>query len=233
MLKPLRHGRHPAADVMLAVSLAGCAGATNAIALRTAGVFAASMTGNVSWIAERLETGEWGAAGFFVAVLVLFVAGSFCCASVAAHGERRRWTGVPAACLLAESLAICGCAFVARAPLLCGALAFLMGWQNSLATTLTGARVRSTHLSGICTDLGIELSGLCSSAERADPGAAARRHRVLLGSATIAAFCAGAFLGCVAQRRFAELAVLGVGAALGAIAVSGHRSAARVRAGAA
>ena len=39
-------------------------------------------------------------------------------------------------------------------------LLFAMGLQNSLVTTLSNATVRTTHLTGLFTDLGIELSQL-------------------------------------------------------------------------
>jgi uncharacterized membrane protein YoaK (UPF0700 family) len=40
------------------------------------------------------------------------------------------------------------------------ALLFAMGLQNSLVTTISNATVRTTHLTGLFTDLGIELSQL-------------------------------------------------------------------------
>ncbi len=40
------------------------------------------------------------------------------------------------------------------------ALLFAMGVQNSLVTTISNAAVRTTHLTGLFTDLGIELSQL-------------------------------------------------------------------------
>jgi uncharacterized membrane protein YoaK (UPF0700 family) len=40
------------------------------------------------------------------------------------------------------------------------ALLFSMGLQNSLITTLSNTMVRTTHLTGLFTDLGIELSQL-------------------------------------------------------------------------
>ena len=39
-------------------------------------------------------------------------------------------------------------------------LLFAMGLQNSLVTRISGAIVRTTHLTGLFTDLGIELSQL-------------------------------------------------------------------------
>ncbi|WP_178985778.1 YoaK family protein [Winogradskyella helgolandensis] len=41
------------------------------------------------------------------------------------------------------------------------ALLFAMGLQNSLVTKISNAVVRTTHLTGLFTDLGIELSQLC------------------------------------------------------------------------
>lgn len=44
--------------------------------------------------------------------------------------------------------------------LLAFSLLFAMGLQNSLVTTISNAAVRTTHLTGLFTDLGIELSQL-------------------------------------------------------------------------
>ena len=44
--------------------------------------------------------------------------------------------------------------------LLAFSLLFAMGLQNSLVTTISSATVRTTHLTGLFTDLGIELSQL-------------------------------------------------------------------------
>lgn len=227
MLKPLEDKRDHRGDVMLAVLLACCAGATNGIALRAAGVFAASMTGNVSWMADQLEMGLGRPAAFFAAVIASFIFGAFCCAGVAAKGPGEHRSAVYAACLFAEAAGVAACAVVRDTTLLCCALAFLMGWQNSLATTLTGARVRATHLSGICTDVGIELSALVASRAGVADAAAHRWRRIVLGAVTIAAFFTGALLGCLAYRRVAALALVFVAAVLAGIAASGYRMATR------
>ncbi len=46
-------------------------------------------------------------------------------------------------------------------------LLFAMGLQNSLVTTISSASVRTTHLTGLFTDLGIELSQLFFYKEKA------------------------------------------------------------------
>ncbi|GEO05702.1 DUF1275 family protein [Adhaeribacter aerolatus] len=47
-----------------------------------------------------------------------------------------------------------------NANLIAFSLLFAMGLQNSLVTRISGALVRTTHLTGLFTDLGIELSQL-------------------------------------------------------------------------
>jgi len=58
-------------------------------------------------------------------------------------------------------LAVFGQLLIAQNPnLLACSLLFAMGLQNSLVTTISNATVRTTHLTGLFTDLGIELSQL-------------------------------------------------------------------------
>lgn len=59
------------------------------------------------------------------------------------------------------SVAFSGQFFISKYPdLLAFCLLFAMGLQNSLVTTISNATVRTTHLTGLFTDLGIELSQL-------------------------------------------------------------------------
>ncbi|MFA6278202.1 MAG: YoaK family protein [Pedobacter sp.] len=58
-------------------------------------------------------------------------------------------------------LAVFGQVLISHNPnLLACSLLFAMGLQNSLVTTISNATVRTTHLTGLFTDLGIELSQL-------------------------------------------------------------------------
>lgn len=58
-------------------------------------------------------------------------------------------------------LALSGQFLISQNPdLLACSLLFAMGLQNSLVTTISNSTVRTTHLTGLFTDLGIELSQL-------------------------------------------------------------------------
>ena len=63
--------------------------------------------------------------------------------------------------LILISVAVFGQELIAERPnILAYSLLFAMGLQNSLVTTISNATVRTTHLTGLFTDLGIELSQL-------------------------------------------------------------------------
>jgi uncharacterized membrane protein YoaK (UPF0700 family) len=63
--------------------------------------------------------------------------------------------------LILFSVAFFGEFLISKNPnLLAFSLLFAMGMQNSLVTTISNATVRTTHLTGLFTDLGIELSQL-------------------------------------------------------------------------
>lgn len=218
------------ADLRLAGGLAAIAGAANAITLRSSGLFAANMTGNVSWAADRLAAGAWAVALFFLAVVACFIAGSFACTLVTTHAERRRLRWIYAACLLAEAVAMGALGLGMASGLAtgglraaCCVLAATMGWQNAVATRLTDARVRATHLSGICTDLGIELCAWLEwrGAGLRDDAGELRHRRLAIGLVTLLAFGAGGIAGTLAFVAVGWFALLGLAGALGAFALHG------------
>lgn len=64
-------------------------------------------------------------------------------------------------CLILVTVAFSGNFLAAENPdLIAFTLLFAMGLQNSLVTRISNATVRTTHLTGLFTDLGIELSQL-------------------------------------------------------------------------
>ena len=63
--------------------------------------------------------------------------------------------------LILFSIALFGQFLISQNPnILAFSLLFAMGLQNSLVTTISNSTVRTTHLTGLFTDLGIELSQL-------------------------------------------------------------------------
>lgn len=161
--------RNQSIDIRLA-SLLGCAaGAMNAAAFFAVGFFSANMTGNVSTLSEKIASGSYASAMFYLSILLAFILGSVGSSLMIAKG-RRRTRKIYAYALVLEAVII-GLVGVAdlwvaagwRVSVVVLGLAFAMGFQNAVSTLISSARVRTTHVSGLITDIGIEISGLLAS----------------------------------------------------------------------
>jgi uncharacterized membrane protein YoaK (UPF0700 family) len=92
-------------------------------------------------------------------------------------------------------------------PFLIIGLSFLMGLQNAIVTHISQARVRTTHVSGMATDLGIGLARLMAipMGGMADEERATVLLKLRLHAGTIASFMAGGVLGVLAWRCWGDL----------------------------
>ena len=73
-----------------------------------------------------------------------------------------------------------------------GSLLFAMGLQNAMVSMISGSVVRTTHLTGIFTDLGIELAAATLPPALHKP---ALRQRIVLRLVIILFFLTGAVAG--------------------------------------
>lgn len=80
-------------------------------------------------------------------------------------------------------------------------LALCSGLQNALVTTFSGAVIRTTHVSGMFTDLGIFLGHRLR-------GVAADARRLRLSLTVIGGFLAGGIAGALAFTRWSNFALL-------------------------
>lgn len=217
-------------DRRLAMSLAGIAGALNAAAFYAVGFFAANMTGNVSLLSDHIALGDWVSGFFYLFVVLVFILGAVVSTVAINAGRRRHLGAIYAYCILAEAflLALLGAADLwllstLRAPVLVLGLAFLMGLQNAVVTRISDARVRATHVSGMATDIGIEL-GMALDIARGrvlDAEAAQNRSKLLLHVYTVLAFLIGGVAGVLAYRIAGGWLLIGAAALLVTIAFSG------------
>jgi uncharacterized membrane protein YoaK (UPF0700 family) len=159
----------------LAISLSWVAGYTNVILFILCGVVVAHATGNVTHLgqfaAERHWIQAWRIGGFLV---LLFFSGAVASA-VMTEGARRR--GVASKYILPtviQAVLLCALAVLINVYALdsntrltfndhpallyamSGIASFAMGLQNATITRISGAVVRTTHLTGVVTDLGLE-----------------------------------------------------------------------------
>lgn len=167
------------------------------------------MTGNVSALSDHLAIGQWPSALFYGGIVVAFVLGAAVSTLIVNQGRRRNVHAIYAYSILTEAvlLAMLGCADLWllaawRVPVLILGLAFLMGLQNAVVTRISDARVRTTHVSGMATDFGIEL-GIAFDILRGREPATETRHnltKLCLHLYTIVAFLLGGILGVLIYR---------------------------------
>jgi uncharacterized membrane protein YoaK (UPF0700 family) len=83
-------------------------------------------------------------------------------------------------------------------------LCFMMGLQNAVITKVSRSEIRTTHVTGLVTDIGIELGKLVYwNRFQPDPSlhVVADRGRLLVLSLLVLAFLAGGIVGAVGFQR--------------------------------
>ncbi|MCT7662688.1 YoaK family protein [Shinella kummerowiae] len=202
--------RTPATDLMLASILAFVAGGVNSAGFLAYHYFSANMTGNVSMASDHFAVAQFDLALGFLAIVVMFIFGAFTASVLIEVGRRQRRSNIYALTLILEAalLIIVGIA-VTLSPqppngvLIVGLLSFTMGIQNAASTRISGSRVRTTHVSGVATDLGVGLAMLLGISS--NPDKLATMLRLKLHLATIVFFALGGVLGVLGHQNFGDV----------------------------
>jgi uncharacterized membrane protein YoaK (UPF0700 family) len=196
-------------NMRLGAVLAFVAGATNAGGFLAVGSYTSHMTGVVSALADNLVLGKFALAAASFGALAAFVLGAMTTAWLVNWGLREKLASAYGLPLLLESallliFGIFGAAISLWSnffvPLTVLLLCFIMGLQNAVITKISKAEIRTTHVTGLVTDLGIELGKLLyinrTQSNPAEPVRANRQklrlHLILVCSFFMGAVC-GAF----------------------------------------
>jgi uncharacterized membrane protein YoaK (UPF0700 family) len=205
--------RTPAANRQLGWVLAFIAGATNAGAFLAVQQYTSHMTGMVSSMADHLVLGDIALAASAFGALVSFLCGAAVCAVLVNFAKRHRLQSQFAAPLLLEAAllllfgliggrlsAVTGIFVSVTVMILC----FMMGLQNAVITKVSRAEIRTTHVTGLVTDIGIEL-GKMLYWNRMPADAALRvvadKARLFMLSVLVFAFFAGGIVGAVGFQQ--------------------------------
>lgn len=169
---PLRLARHLTAhhrgagsDAALATLLAGIAGCANAGGFVAFGHYTSHMTGYLSQLADSPALRTLGTAVQSLAAITMFILGAATCAIVinwARLFRRRQQYANPIALQGLLFFGFSGLGSLGQTSGLAngvalGLLCFIMGLQNATITKISAARIRTTHVTGMITDIGIEL----------------------------------------------------------------------------
>ena len=186
------------------------------------------MTGNVSSLSDHLAKANLHIGLFFLLIVLLFIAGSSVSTLIINSGRRRQIRGIYAINILLEGIALLvlgivesGFRFSQAGVLLILSLSFLMGLQNAVVTRISNARVRTTHVSGTSTDIGIELAMLFDVLRRKESkDAPLYIERLKLHCYTVLAFLAGGVLGILLLQWLSYALLIVIGLLLSALALS-------------
>ncbi|MYM87815.1 DUF1275 domain-containing protein [Rugamonas sp. FT82W] len=148
-------------------SLAFVAGAVNAGGFFAVGQYTSHMTGVVSSVADNAALGETRLVLAGVASLLAFLLGAATSAILINWGRRRGAHSLYALPLIVEAaLLLCFGLMGARldasgqVSAIVALLCFVMGLQNAIVTKVSRSEIRTTHVTGLVTDIGIELGKL-------------------------------------------------------------------------
>ena len=216
--------RTPRNDLRLGAMLAFVAGATNAGGFFAVGQYTSHMTGIVSGMADHLVLGDARLVLIALAALCSFIAGAMTTAVLVNAGLRRRLHSAYALPLLLEAAALLlfglwGTNLTeappARVPSTVLLLCFLMGVQNAVITKISRAEIRTTHVTGMVTDLGIELGKLVYLNRQAGSAPVrANRKRMRTQALLIALFFVGGVAGALGFQHAGRAATVPLAALL-------------------
>ena len=170
-MRLLRHltGRHRTTSTnrTLGLLLAFNAGAINAGGFLVVQMYTSHMSGFLSLLADNLVLGNMALVLSAVGVLWAFLSGAGTTAILVNWARAHQLRSGFALPLLLEAVlmllfGLMGAITltwhtVFAVPLTVLLLAFIMGLQNAVVTKLSSAQIRTTHMTGVITDLGIEM----------------------------------------------------------------------------
>jgi uncharacterized membrane protein YoaK (UPF0700 family) len=154
----------------LATLLGLTAGLVNAEGFLGFSVLTTNITGHAALLAEGIAQQNWQNALVIGLWMLLFLAGAFTSGVVLTLlGAHQRFSyAIPILIEITILIfsALYGYKFdgtILSKTVFAGSLLFAMGLQNALVSMISGSVVRTTHLTGTFTDLGIELAQLAKA----------------------------------------------------------------------
>jgi len=154
------------------------------------------LTGTATLLGAAVCAGRPLVALQLSGVIAAYVAGAMLSGTIVQGSSLRLGRRYGVVLSIESALLFAAVPLLRHQPMLGGCVAAMaMGLQNAMATTFSGAVLRTTHLTGMFTDLGIGLG-------HALRGQDVPRRRILLSALVICGFLAGALLGALLYRHW-------------------------------
>lgn len=208
------HHRTVASNRVLGLLLAFNAGAVNAGGFLVVHLYTSHMTGFVSMLADSVVLGNMALALGAVGALLAFLCGAATTSVMVNWARQRRLHSSYALPLLLVAVLMLVFGMVGAitltwptpfaVPVTVLLLSFIMGLQNATVTKMSSSQIRTTHMTGVVTDLGIELGKMLYwNRTGTAPESQVRAHqmRLRLFAGLLAMFLVGGIAGAAGFSR--------------------------------
>ncbi|GAA0874268.1 YoaK family protein [Wandonia haliotis] len=197
MLRKYSNSRSLGDNIKLGAMTAFSAGMVNVASLILFFSFTSNVTGHYAILAEEIAKGNWFQVLVVFSWIFCFFAGSFFSNYMIIHGERRSSYITHSIPLILEMICILTVGFyghfiysetLMETEIMVAVLLLAMGLQNGLTASISNFSVKTTHLTGLTTDLAAHLSMLTKKKYRQNKQV---RDKVKLLSFIAAAYLTG------------------------------------------
>jgi len=201
--------------------MAFVAGAVNAGGFLAIARYTSHMSGIISAIGDDLALNDFISVLGGISLLLSFLSGAATTAIIVNWGHRRKIHSEFALPLLVEAVlllifGLVGANLNIYLPLTVPAIAlllcFVMGLQNAIVTKASRAEIRTTHMTGVITDIGIELGKLIywNKSQEANEGAYVRANREKLKTHLFifGMFLIGGIIGALSFNKVGYISVI-------------------------
>jgi uncharacterized membrane protein YoaK (UPF0700 family) len=154
-------------NLKLASILSAVAGMVNITGVLAVKTLTTNVTGHFAFFSEELSLGHYRLAGLYLVFTLLFFLGAFSTGILVELAHKFKNYSVFLVPIFLESILLLTVGFGGDifyetdiSGVLAGILLFAMGLQNALVTEVSQSVVRTTHLTGLFTDLGIQIAEL-------------------------------------------------------------------------
>ena len=166
MFRHIGKSRNLKQNLGIASLLAFVAGIVNVVGFLSVQELTTNVTGHFAFMIEEATKVNLMQSLFYFIYIVFFFLGAFFSNFILEITSKITDKYIYIIPVLTEALILTGIALLSievvlnNSNLIACMLLFAMGLQNSLVTTISNSVVRTTHLTGLFTDLGIEVSQL-------------------------------------------------------------------------
>lgn len=154
-------------NLMLASSTAAVSGITNVAGMLAFLVFTSNVTGHVATLSSRVVEQNFSEILVFLVWLIMFFGGAFLTSFIVRSFEDKSYYRAHSIPIILEAVILFVVAFYGHnfyretkteREIVIALILFSMGLQNSLVSVISGGIIKTSHLTGLFTDLGGDIA---------------------------------------------------------------------------